>query len=125
VLRVTDPRSCTIGICQGAFPGRYIDPVAELVYEVVPAVLKEQGKAKTGPNVDAISGALQYLFMACVNFDFLNTVLFGCRASLGVTANLVWGVPGSADRAAKSLSTAHVGAGRRRARQVAAGNTSE
>jgi len=35
--------------------------LAKLVYEVVPDVLREQGKAKDPwPNVDAISGTLQY-----------------------------------------------------------------
>ena len=60
-----------------------------MVFEVVPQVLKEQGKAKNpAPNVDAISGALQYHY-GVREFDFY-TVLFGVGRALGVTANLVW-----------------------------------
>jgi citrate synthase len=56
---------------------------------VVPAVLKEQGKAKNpAPNVDAISGTLQYYY-GVREFDFY-TVLFGVGRALGVTSNYVW-----------------------------------
>jgi citrate synthase len=52
-------------------------------------VLKAQGKAKNPwPNVDAISGTLQYHY-GVREFDFY-TVLFGVSRVLGVTANLVW-----------------------------------
>jgi citrate synthase len=51
--------------------------------------LKEQGKAKNpAPNVDAISGTLQYYY-GVRDFDFY-TVLFGVGRALGVTAHLVW-----------------------------------
>ena len=60
-----------------------------MVFEIVPQVLKEQGKAKNpAPNVDAISGTLQYYY-GVREFDFY-TVLFGIGRALGVTANLVW-----------------------------------
>jgi citrate synthase len=56
---------------------------------VVPQVLKEQGKAKNpAPNVDAISGTLQYHY-GVREFEFY-TVLFGIGRALGVTANYVW-----------------------------------
>ena len=57
--------------------------------EVIPAVLQEQGKAKNPwPNVDAVSGSLQYHY-GITQFDFY-TVLFGVGRALGVTANYVW-----------------------------------
>ena len=40
------------------------------------------------PNVDAISGTLQYYY-GVREFDFY-TVLFGVGRALGVTANYVW-----------------------------------
>jgi len=56
---------------------------------VVPQVRKEQGKAKNpAPNVDAISGTLQYYY-GVSEFDFY-TVLFGIGRAFGVTANYVW-----------------------------------
>jgi citrate synthase len=59
------------------------------VYEVVPDVLREQGKAKDPwPNVDAISGSLQYHY-GVKEFDFY-TVMFGVSRALGVTSNAVW-----------------------------------
>ena len=62
---------------------------ADMVFDVVPQVLKEQGKAKNpAPNVDAISGTLQYYY-GVRDFDFY-TVLFGVGRALGVTANYVW-----------------------------------
>jgi len=49
-------------------------------------VLIEQGKAKNpSPNVDAISGTLQYHY-GIREFDYY-TVLFGVGRALGVTAN--------------------------------------
>jgi citrate synthase len=90
VLRVTDPRfTAQLDYAKKHFPQDELVRLAELVYDVVPAVLKEQGKAKNpAPNVDAISGTLQYYY-GVREFDFY-TVLFGVGRGLGVTANLVW-----------------------------------
>jgi len=90
VLRVTDPRfTAQLDYAKKHFPQDELVRLAELVYDVVPAVLKEQGKAKNpAPNVDAISGTLQYYY-GVREFDFY-TVLFGVGRALGVTANLVW-----------------------------------
>ena len=90
VLRVTDPRfTAQLEYAKKHFPQDDLIRLAELVYDVVPAVLKEQGKAKNpAPNVDAISGTLQYYY-GVREFDFY-TVLFGVGRALGVTANLVW-----------------------------------
>ena len=90
VLRVTDPRyTAQMEFAKARFPDDALIRLADLVYDVVPTVLKEQGKAKNpAPNVDAISGTLQYYY-GVREFDFY-TVLFGVGRALGVTANLVW-----------------------------------
>jgi citrate synthase len=107
VLRVTDPRfTAQMEFAKKRFPDDTLIRLAELVYDVVPAVLKEQGKAKNpAPNVDAISGVLQYYY-GVREFDFY-TVLFGVGRALGVTANLVWArALGQPIERPKSLSTA-------------------
>lgn len=90
VLRVTDPRfTAQLEFAKKRFPDDELLHLAEMVYEVVPQVLREQGKAKDpAPNVDAISGTLQYYY-GVREFDFY-TVLFGIGRALGVTANYVW-----------------------------------
>jgi citrate synthase len=106
VLRVTDPRYVAqLEFAKQRFPDDTLIRLAELVYDVVPAVLKEQGKAKNpAPNVDAISGALQYYY-GVREFDFY-TVLFGVGRALGVTPNLVWArALGQPIERPKSLST--------------------
>jgi citrate synthase len=107
VLRVTDPRFIAqLEFAKAHFPQDTLIRLAELVYDVVPEVLKEQGKAKNpAPNVDAISGTLQYYY-GVREFDFY-TVLFGVGRALGVTANLVWArALGQPIERPKSLSTA-------------------
>jgi citrate synthase len=107
VLRVTDPRyTAQLDFAKARFPEDTLIRLAELVYDVVPAVLKEQGKAKNpAPNVDAISGTLQYYY-GVREFDFY-TVLFGVGRALGVTANLVWArALGQPIERPKSVSTA-------------------
>lgn len=90
VLRVIDPRFVTqLEFAKKQFPEDELLRLAEMVLDVVPTVLKEQGKAKSpAPNVDAISGTLQYYY-GVREFDFY-TVLFGVGRALGVTANYVW-----------------------------------
>jgi citrate synthase len=90
VLRKTDPRfTAQLEYGQKHFPDDDIFKLASMVYEVVPQVLMEQGKAKNPwPNVDAISGSLQYHY-GVREFDFY-TVMFGVSRLLGVSANLVW-----------------------------------
>lgn len=90
VLRVPDPRfTAQMNFAKARFPQDELVRLADLVFEVVPQVLREQGKAKNpAPNVDAISGTLQYHY-GVREFDFY-TVLFGVGRALGVTANLVW-----------------------------------
>lgn len=90
VLRVPDPRfSALMDFAKKRFPQDQLVQLADLVFDVVPAVLKAQGKAKDpAPNVDAISGVLQYYY-GVREFEFY-TVLFGVGRALGVTANYVW-----------------------------------
>lgn len=90
VLRVPDPRyTAQMEFAKARFPEDELLRLADLVFDVVPAVLREQGKAKNpAPNVDAISGTLQYYY-GVRDFDFY-TVLFGVGRALGVTANYVW-----------------------------------
>jgi citrate synthase len=90
VLRVPDPRyMAQLEFAKKRFPEDELVRLAELVFDVVPQVLKEQGKAKNpAPNVDAISGTLQYYY-GVREFDFY-TVLFGIGRALGVTPNYVW-----------------------------------
>jgi citrate synthase len=90
VLRCTDPRF----IAQYEFGKQYMPDdmlfqLVDLLYQIVPGILKKQGKAKgVWPNVDAISGTLQY-HCGLKQLDFY-TVLFGVGRMLGITANLVW-----------------------------------
>jgi citrate synthase len=113
VLRRTDPRfAVQLEFGKKYFPDDPIFCLASLVYDVVPDVLREQGKAKDPwPNVDAISGALQQHYgvedcdeqWACGFF----TVLFGVSRALGVTANAVWArALGQPLERPKSLTTA-------------------
>jgi len=90
VLRKTDPRYT----CQREFALKNLpdDPMFKLVsmlYEVVPAVLTEQGKVKNPwPNVDAHSGVLlQYYGLTEQNYY---TVLFGVSRAIGALSSLVW-----------------------------------
>src|SRR5574341_1401881 len=102
VLRKPDPRfTAQFEYANKVMPDDEIFQIAKLVYEVVPQVLIEQGKAKNpSPNVDAISGTLQYHY-GVKEFDFY-TVMFGVGRSLGVSANAVWaralGQPRSEER---------------------------
>ena len=90
VLRVIDPRFVTqMEFAKKRFPDDELLRLADMVLDVVPTVLKEQGKAKSpAPNVDAISGTLQYYY-GVREFEFY-TVLFGVGRALGVSANYIW-----------------------------------
>jgi citrate synthase len=103
---VPDPRfTAQMEYAKAHFPNDELVRLADMVFDVVPAVLREQGKAKNpAPNVDAISGTLQYYY-GVREFDFY-TVLFGVGRGLGVMANLVWArALGQPLERPKSLST--------------------
>jgi citrate synthase len=90
VLRKTDPRYTV----QREFSLKHLsnDPIfkyVDMLYKVVPPILKEQGKAKNPwPNVDAQSGVIQWHY-GVTEYDFY-TVLFGIGRAIGVGANLIW-----------------------------------
>jgi citrate synthase len=60
-----------------------------MLYEVVPPILQEQGKAKNPwPNVDAHSGVIQWYY-GVTEYDYY-TVLFSIGRAIGVLSNIVW-----------------------------------
>ena len=89
VLRRTDPRfTAQYRFAEATMPDDPLFQLARRVYEVVPEVLREQGKVKNPwPNVDAISGTLQHHYGIEPEFC---TVLFGASRLLGLTAHAVW-----------------------------------
>jgi citrate synthase len=90
VLRITDPRY----MIQREFAQKHMsdDPIfkyVDLLYKVVPPILKEQGRTKNPwPNVDAHSGAIQWHY-GVREYDFY-TVLFGIGRAIGICANIIW-----------------------------------
>ncbi len=90
VLRKTDPRY----MAQREFSLKHLsdDPIfayVDILYQVVPDILREHGKAKNPwPNVDAQSGVIQWHY-GVQEYDFY-TVLFGIGRSLGVLSNIIW-----------------------------------
>ena len=90
VLRKTDPRySAQREFALKHMPDDELFKVVSLLYEVVPAILNEHGKAANPwPNVDAHSGVL-LVNNGMHEYDFY-TVLFGVSRALGVLASLVW-----------------------------------
>jgi citrate synthase len=90
VLRTTDPRfTAQLEFARDNIPHDDLLNLVELVYKILPPILKENGKVSNPwPNVDAINGALQYHY-GVTQFDFY-TVLFGISRILGLTAHIVW-----------------------------------
>jgi citrate synthase len=90
VLRRPDPRfSAQLEFGKKHMVDDELFQLVEKVFDVVPGVLQELGKVKNPwPNVDAISGTLQYYY-GVREFDFY-TVMFGVSRILGVSANSIW-----------------------------------
>ncbi len=64
---------------------KYVDAL----YQVVPDILREHGKAKNPwPNVDAQSGVIQWYY-GVTQYEFY-TVLFGIGRALGCLPNITW-----------------------------------
>ncbi len=90
VLRKTDPRY----MAQREFALKHMADdelfqVVSTLYEVVPPILMEHGKAKNPwPNVDAHSGVL-LVHNGMHEYDFY-TVLFGVSRAMGVLCSMVW-----------------------------------
>lgn len=107
VLRKPDPRfTAQYEFGKKHMPDDALFRLVEMVYQVVPGVLTKLGKVKNPwPNVDAISGTLQYHY-GVTEFDFY-TVMFGVSRVLGVSANAVWArALGQPIERPKSLTTA-------------------
>ena len=106
VLRKTDPRYMSQReFCLKHLPDDPIFAFVSRLYDVVPDILREQGKAKNPwPNVDAQSGVIQWHY-GLRKYDFY-TVLFGVGRAMGVLANITWDrALGYAIERPKSLTT--------------------
>lgn len=90
VLRKTDPRyKAQRDFCLKHLSDDPIFKYVDMLYKVVPPILKEHGKAKNPwPNVDAQSGVIQW-FYDVKEYDYY-TVLFGVGRAIGVASNIVW-----------------------------------
>ena len=90
VLRKTDPRYTA----QREFALRHLPDddlfqIVSMLYEIVPDILREHGKAKNPwPNVDAHSGCLQWHY-GVKEYDYY-TVLFGVSRAMGVLVSSIW-----------------------------------
>ncbi len=106
VLRKTDPRyTAQREFALKHMPDDEIFKFVSMLYDVVPPILREHGKAKNPwPNVDAHSGVIQWHY-GVTEYDFY-TVMFGVGRALGVLSNLVWDrAVGQALERPKSLTT--------------------
>ncbi len=90
VLRVTDPRfTAFVEFGKEHLPDSPVLNTVASVYEVVPDVLKEHGKAKNPwPNVDAGSGAILHHY-GITEFEYY-TVLFSISRAMGMVSQQVW-----------------------------------
>ena len=90
VLRKTDPRyTVQRDFCLKYMKDDMLFKYVDQLYNVVPPILKEHGKAKNPwPNVDAQSGVIQWHF-GLTEYDFY-TVLFGIGRAIGIAANIIW-----------------------------------
>ncbi len=106
VLRKTDPRyQSQREFCLKYLPDDKLFKFVDVLYKVVPDILKEHGKAKNPwPNVDAQSGVIQWYY-GIRDYDFY-TVLFAVGRAIGVLANITWDrALGYAIERPKSLTT--------------------
>jgi citrate synthase len=89
VLRVTDPRfTAFLEFGKKHIPDDHVFGIVEKLFNIVPPILIEQGKAKDPwPNVDAASGSLLYHY-GVTEFIYY-TVVFGVSRSLGICAQLI------------------------------------
>ncbi len=89
VLRVTDPRfRAMLDFGKQNLPDDPVFGIVEKLFEVIPNLLIEQGKAKDPwPNVDAASGSLLYHY-GLKEVEYY-TVVFSVSRSLGICSQLV------------------------------------
>ena len=90
VLRKTDPRyTAQREFALKHLPNDDLFQIVSMLYEIVPDILKEQGKAKNPwPNVDAHSGCLQWHY-GITEYDYY-TVMFGVSRAIGVLVSSIW-----------------------------------
>jgi citrate synthase len=90
VLRKTDPRYIAqMEFAQKNLADDELFKIVQMLYEVVPEILKSTGKIKNPwPNVDAHSGVL-LIHYGLTEYDFY-TVLFGVSRAIGVLTSLLW-----------------------------------
>lgn len=90
VLRKTDPRyMAQREFAKKHMPDDELFQIVSMLYEIVPPILIEHGKAKNPwPNVDAHSGVL-LVHNGMTEYDFY-TVLFGVSRAMGVLSSLIW-----------------------------------
>jgi citrate synthase len=90
VLRITDPRyEIQRQFCLKHMPDDTIFKYVNMLYKVVPPILKKHGKAKNPwPNLDAQTGVIQWHY-GIREYDFY-TVLFGIGRAIGICANIIW-----------------------------------
>jgi citrate synthase len=89
VLRVTDPRFTAFhAFAQSHNLQDDNVQIVQRIFNVVPGVLQEHGKAKNPwPNVDAYSGSLLYAY-GMTEFDFY-TVMFGVSRAIGLCSQMI------------------------------------
>lgn len=89
VLRITDPRFTAFhDFGKKHLPEDEVFKIVAQLFEIVPDLLKEQGKAKDPwPNVDAASGSMLYHY-GMKEYDFY-TVLFGVSRILGFSSQMI------------------------------------
>lgn len=89
VLRVTDPRfTAFLEFGKKCMPDDEIFKIVEQLFDIVPKILIEQGKAKDPwPNVDAASGSLLHHY-GLKEYTYY-TVLFSVSRALGLCAQLI------------------------------------
>ena len=90
VLRCPDPRfSAFIKFGQEHIKDDDVFTIVDRLFEVVPGVLQDHGKAKNPwPNVDAASGSLLYYY-GLKEFNYY-TVLFSISRTMGMISQMVW-----------------------------------
>lgn len=89
VLRCPDPRfTAFMEFGKEHIKNDDVFAIVQKIFDIVPAVLKEQGKAKNPwPNVDAASGSLLYHY-GLKEFSFY-TVLFSISRAMGMVSQMV------------------------------------
>ena len=89
VLRCPDPRfTAFMNFGKEHIENDDVFHIVEMLFDVVPEVLKKHGKAKNPwPNVDAASGALLYHY-GLTEFSYY-TVLFSISRSMGIISQIV------------------------------------